>query len=108
VALMFASDGTQLTAFSDAKLWPLYLGVGNESKYRRTKPSCQAFEHIAYFETVSTAPSLHAVETENFHLIAPRCLPGVCSGALWGEGTQQRVHGTLSTRDVSGSVGDCP
>jgi hypothetical protein len=53
VGLMFASDGTQLTAFSDAKLWPVYLAVGNESKDRRSKPTCQAFEHIAYFETVS-------------------------------------------------------
>jgi hypothetical protein len=53
VALMFASDGTQLTTFSDAKLWPLYLGIGNESKYRRSKPSCKAFEHVAYFASVS-------------------------------------------------------
>ena len=52
VGLMFASDGTHLTAFSDNKLWPVYLTIGNESKYRRSKPSCEAFEHIAYFETV--------------------------------------------------------
>jgi hypothetical protein len=52
VGLMFASDGTQLTTFSNAKLWPVYLAFGNESKDRRSKPSCQAFEHIAYFETV--------------------------------------------------------
>lgn len=52
VGLMFASDGTQLTAFSDAKLWPLYLALGNESKYRRSKPTNNAFEHIAYFEKV--------------------------------------------------------
>jgi hypothetical protein len=55
VGLMFASDGTELTAFSDAHLWPVYLAVGNESKYRRSKPSCKAWEHIAYFERVSTA-----------------------------------------------------
>jgi len=53
VGLMFASDGTQLTAFSTAKLWPIYLAMGNESKDRRSKPSCQAFEHVAYLETVS-------------------------------------------------------
>jgi hypothetical protein len=52
LGLMFASDGTQLTAFSNAKLWPVYLVIGNESKDRRSKPSCQAFEHIAYLETV--------------------------------------------------------
>ena len=57
VALMFASDGTELTTFSSAKLWPVYLAFGNESKDRRSKPSCQAFEHVAYFEQVSTAAS---------------------------------------------------
>ena len=53
VGLMFASDGTQLAAFSTAKLWLVYLAMGNESKDRRLKPTCQAFEHIAYLETVS-------------------------------------------------------
>jgi hypothetical protein len=53
LGLMFSSDGTQLTSFSTAKLWPAYLAIGNESKYRRSKPSCQAFEHIAYLETAS-------------------------------------------------------
>jgi hypothetical protein len=66
VALMFASDGTQLTQFSNAKLWPLYLGIGNESKYRRTKPSCNAFEHIAYFETVRKAHQLHVMDAHRF------------------------------------------
>jgi hypothetical protein len=52
--LMFASDGTQLTAFSTAKLWPIYLAMGNESKDQRSKPfpACQAFKHVAYLEMV--------------------------------------------------------
>jgi hypothetical protein len=70
--LMFASDGTHLTAFSNAKLWPLYLAIGNESKYRRSKPSRQAFEHVAYFETVSTSPLLWIAQL--ICLIAPRLL----------------------------------
>ena len=52
LGLMFASDGTQLTSFSNAKLSPVYLVIGNESKDRRSKPSCHAIEHIAYLETV--------------------------------------------------------
>ncbi len=52
LGLMFSSDSTRLTAFSSAKLWPIYLTFGNESKDRRSKPSCHAFEHIAYLETV--------------------------------------------------------
>ena len=52
VALMFWSDATQLTSFGNAKLWPLYLFIGNESKYRRCKPTCRLCEHVAYFQTV--------------------------------------------------------
>ena len=52
VALMFWSDGTQLTNFGNAKLWPLYMFFGNDSKYWRCKPSANCCEHVAYFETV--------------------------------------------------------
>ena len=52
LGLKFASDGTRLTTFSSAKLSPVYLVIGNESKDRQSKPSCQAFEHIAYLEEV--------------------------------------------------------
>jgi len=52
IAMMFSSDATQLTSFSTAKLWPCYLYFGNESKYRRCKPTCNLCNHIAYFQTV--------------------------------------------------------
>jgi Plavaka transposase len=54
VALMFWSDATQLTSFSDAKLWPLYLFFGNESKYSRCCPSANLCAHAAYFQTVGS------------------------------------------------------
>ncbi|RDB29792.1 hypothetical protein Hypma_014062 [Hypsizygus marmoreus] len=50
VALMFWSDATHLTNFGNAKLWPLYMAYGNESKYERCRPSCNLLEHVAYFE----------------------------------------------------------
>jgi Plavaka transposase len=53
VALMFWSDETHLTSFGTAKLWPLYLIFGNESKYRRSQSSSNVCEHVAYFELVS-------------------------------------------------------
>ena len=61
LGLMFASDGTQLTSFSTAKLWPVYAMIENESKDRRSKPSCHAFEHGAYLEMVHKyfTPMLH-------------------------------------------------
>jgi hypothetical protein len=52
VGLMFWSDATHLTTYGNAKLWPLYLFFGNDSKYRRSKPSSNCCEHVAYFETV--------------------------------------------------------
>jgi len=52
VALMFWSDATQLTAFGDAKLWPLYVYFGNESKYQRCTPTMNCCSHAAYFQMV--------------------------------------------------------
>ena len=42
-----------LAAFGTAKLWPLYMFYGNDSKYKRAKPTEKLFETIAYFEKVS-------------------------------------------------------
>jgi hypothetical protein len=52
VGLMYASDCTHLTSFGSAYLWPLYVYFGNESKYRRCKPSCHLCHHVAYFQKV--------------------------------------------------------
>lgn len=52
VAMMFWSDGTQLTSFGGASLWPCYLFFGNESKYRRCRPSERLGEQVAYFMKV--------------------------------------------------------
>jgi len=52
-ALMFWSDAMQLTLFGSAKLWPLYLYFGNQSKYMRCQPSSKLCSHVAYFQSVS-------------------------------------------------------
>lgn len=51
-AMMLWSDSTHLTSFGQAKLWPLYLYFGNQSKYERCQPSCRAAHHVAYFPSV--------------------------------------------------------
>jgi hypothetical protein len=51
-ALMFWSDSTNLSSFGDSQLWPLYLFMGNESKYRRSKTSLNLCSHVAYFQKV--------------------------------------------------------
>ncbi|KAG2008934.1 hypothetical protein CC2G_014312 [Coprinopsis cinerea AmutBmut pab1-1] len=52
VGLMFWSDQTHCTAFGTSKVWPLYMGFGNESKYRRSQPTSNLCEHVAYFESL--------------------------------------------------------
>jgi len=47
-ALMIWSDSTHLANFGDASLWPIYLFLGNQSKYTRAKPNSFAAHHIAY------------------------------------------------------------
>ena len=49
---MFWLDSTHLSSFGNAKLWPLYLYFGNESKYHRCQPSNNLCTHAAYFQTV--------------------------------------------------------
>ncbi|KAG6904051.1 hypothetical protein DXG01_012953, partial [Tephrocybe rancida] len=46
VSLMLWSDATHLTQFGNAKITPLYLYFGNESKYSRCMPSKKLAEHL--------------------------------------------------------------
>lgn len=55
VALMIWSDATLLAQFGNAQLWPIYLYIGNQSKYSRAKPSSFAAHHIAYIPKVCFA-----------------------------------------------------
>ncbi len=52
-ALMFSSDATHLTTFGHAKAWPVYLMLGNLSKYIRAQPDLGALYHLAYVPSVS-------------------------------------------------------
>lgn len=63
VALMFWSDATHLTSFGEAKLWPLYVYFGNDSKYERAQPTSHLCTHVAYFRTVSNSVNCHYVNS---------------------------------------------
>jgi hypothetical protein len=52
-AIMFSSDVTHLTNFGTAKAWPIYLMLGNLSKYFRGLPNSGAMHHLAYIPSVS-------------------------------------------------------
>lgn len=51
-AIMLWSDSTQLANFGTASLYPIYLFLGNQSKYMRCKPGAFAAHHIAYIPKV--------------------------------------------------------
>lgn len=50
--IIFYSDATHLANFGTASLWPLYMYIGNQSKYVRAKPGEFAAHHIAYIPKV--------------------------------------------------------
>lgn len=53
LGLMLWSDSTHLASFGTASLWPVYMYIGNLSKYIRSKPSALAAHHVAYIPKVS-------------------------------------------------------
>ncbi|KAG2740084.1 hypothetical protein P692DRAFT_201872694 [Suillus brevipes Sb2] len=52
-AVMLWSDSTHLASFGTASLWPIYLYLGNQSKYLRGKPTAFAAHHLAYIPKLS-------------------------------------------------------
>jgi hypothetical protein len=52
IGLLIWSDGTALAQFGNAEMWPIYLYIGNQSKYERAKPNSQTSHHIAYLPKV--------------------------------------------------------
>jgi len=52
VSVLLYSDSTHLASFGSASLWPVYLFIGNLSKYERAKPTSFSAHHIAYLPTV--------------------------------------------------------
>ncbi|KAA1479425.1 hypothetical protein DENSPDRAFT_862027 [Dentipellis sp. KUC8613] len=51
-ALMFWSDSTSLAKFGTSTLWPIYVLLGNQSKYDTAKPTTFAAHHIAYIPSL--------------------------------------------------------
>ena len=52
VSVLLYSDLTHLASFRTTSLWPIYLFLGNVSKYIRSKPTSFSAHHIAYIPTV--------------------------------------------------------
>ncbi len=72
-ALMCFSDATHLAQFGNAKAWPIYLVLGNLSKYLRARPSSGAMHHLAYVPSVQSYNFLNP-HPANIALAAARFL----------------------------------
>lgn len=53
VAMQLWSDGMAAAKFGTAKLWPVYLQFGNQSKYQRSKHNSGACHQVAHIPSVS-------------------------------------------------------
>ena len=97
IVLMFWLDAMQLTSFGDAKLWPLYIFFGNNSKYERGQPFARLCNHVAYFETVSgyTMPGCITLSSD-LDMTASRRLQRFCTQLCWRQTPQQLIFHTLS------------
>ncbi|KAI0743684.1 hypothetical protein C8Q80DRAFT_1079612, partial [Daedaleopsis nitida] len=61
--ILVYSDSTHLTNFGTASLWPIYVWLGNLTKYLRIKPSMFAAHHLVYIPALS-ATTVHQVYTQ--------------------------------------------
>jgi Plavaka transposase len=53
IPILLWSDSTHLTSFGQASAWPIYLYLGNISKYIRCKPSSFSAHHVTYIPKVT-------------------------------------------------------
>ena len=84
VSIGLYSDSTNLTAFSHASLWPMYMYIVNESKYQRAKLTSFSAHHVAYLPTVQDLVAhLSLLHFSPFFPVA-RLNQGVLPRMLWG------------------------
>jgi len=56
IRLLIWLDSTSLAQFRNAELWPIYLYIGNQSKYEWAKPNSFSSHHLAYLLKVIISP----------------------------------------------------
>lgn len=98
-AVMFASDSTHLANFGVAKAWPVYLMLGNLTKYVRAQPRSGALHHVAYVPSVGTSnPSTTDLVLTPFKSCLTRFKTGLKNSTTNGE-----PNGRTSSPTVAGS-----
>ncbi|KAG2021050.1 hypothetical protein CC2G_006316 [Coprinopsis cinerea AmutBmut pab1-1] len=107
VGLMFGSDATMLAQFGSAKAWPVYMFFGNDSKYRRCKPSTKLGEHIAFLEKLPDAFKDFYLEASGKDRIDPALLTH-CERELFHAQWRLLLDDEFIEAYRHGIVVDCP
>jgi hypothetical protein len=92
VSALLYSDSTHLASFGSASLWPVYLFLGNVSKYIRSKPTSFSAHHIAYIPTVRSHDLVTLRSVFDQIRIAPRLSQGVLPGTLRNRPHERNAH----------------
>ena len=93
VSALLYSSSTHLASFGNASLWPMYLYLGNVSKYICSKPTSFSAHHITYIPTVCCyLPLTQSYTSSNYASIAPRLHQGVLPGTLWSWPQCRHAH----------------
>jgi Plavaka transposase len=66
IGILLWSDSTVLAQFGTASLWPIYLYIGNQSKYTRAKPTSMSAHHLAYLPKVHGCVISIVITTNSF------------------------------------------
>jgi hypothetical protein len=103
VPMLPASDGTHLTQFGNASVWPGYMGLGIQSKYARAQPSKHALHHFAYFQKVSFYELPSSLSHDSY---AAACKhPGTHSETQQRQRRHQASSRALQARAVAQGLG---
>ena len=81
IGFMLWSDSMHLTSFGKASLWPIYLFIGNLSKYTHAKPTSFAAHHLTYIPKVCTLSLVHVVIDSQ--ILASEYILGFLPSMLW-------------------------
>jgi hypothetical protein len=98
--IMLWSDSMQLTSFGTASLWPIYMFLGNQSKYIRCKMSLLTAQHVAYIPKVI---SLAAKKCRLMAIIAQRHVSRLLRKCL-RSASIGRCYNALQTRARSSNM----
>jgi hypothetical protein len=90
-AVMLWSDSTHLASFGNASLWPIYMFLGNLSKYTRGKLTSFAAHHLAYIPKVRMSSFDLNFGTDSC-VQAHRYDPGFLSQSIWKTCTSGCPH----------------